>query len=178
MSQQPNNQSNANPPRPGRPGRALAVWIILLLALMGFWQLAMQRKGGEQEMAFNPDFLQKVGSGEVVSAVLHPESGNGAGVVTGKLKGIDANGNEQEFRVVAQITPELTKVLTDAGVPFKFEAPNTLLWSLLGQGASLLLFFLLFYFLFYRRMGAGGPGGGHEGSRHRYPIGHPCRAGP
>ena len=159
MSQQPNNQSNANPPRPGRPGRALAVWIILLLALMGFWQLAMQRKGGEQEMAFNPDFLQKVGSGEVVSAVLHPESGNGAGVVTGKLKGIDANGNEQEFRVVAQITPELTKVLTDAGVPFKFEAPNTLLWSLLGQGASLLLFFLLFYFLFYRRMGAGGPGG-------------------
>lgn len=159
MSQQPNNQNNANPPRPGRPGRALAVWIILLLALMGFWQLAMQRKGGEQEMAYNPDFLQKVREGEVVAAVLHPESGNAAGAVTGKLKGIDANGNEQEFRVVAQITPELTKALTDAGVPFRFEAPNTLLWSLLGQGASLVLFFLLFYFLFYRRMGAGGPGG-------------------
>ncbi|MBQ9344064.1 MAG: ATP-dependent zinc metalloprotease FtsH [Kiritimatiellae bacterium] len=158
MSQQPQNQNSSTPQRPGRPGRALAVWIILLLALMGFWQLAMQRGGGDGELTYT-EFLEKVNQKVVQSVVLHPAGDGEAGSITGELSEIDAGGNVRSFRVVTIISPELVQQLTEAKVPFKFEAPNTLLWSILGQGLSLLLFFLLFYFLFYRRLGAGGPGG-------------------
>ena len=158
--QQPGKQPNSKEnPHPGRPGRALAVWIVLLLALTGFWQLAMRDRGGDVEVAYNPDFLDLVASGKVQSAVIHPSEGNGAGTITGELAELDAQGNVKEFRVVTQVTPDVVEKLTAAKVPFKFEGGRSVLWSILGQGASLLLFFLLFYFLFYRRMGGGGAGG-------------------
>ena len=97
----PQNPNKPGQPQPhGRPGRALGVWIILVLLLMGCWQIATQRGGGDMEMGYNPEFLELVKAGKVQSAVLHPDGSGGAGSITGELGALDEGGNVREFRVV------------------------------------------------------------------------------
>ena len=157
---------NQNPPpnrkepknRPPAMTRALIVWLCLMAVVISIYQIVTQNGGKQQPIAYNPDFLSLVKGGRIASCELSSDL-SGQSIIRGELKDIDVGkGEPQTFRVIAPITDDLIRELTDAGVPFSFKPQNSMMWNILSSTVPLLIVFALIYFFFYRNMAAGSRG--------------------
>ena len=160
----PNQKPDSNPNRPeprNRPpamARALIVWLCLMALVVSVFQIVTQNGSRQQPLPYNPDFIGLVKGGRIATCELSSDL-SGQSVIRGELKDIDTEkGQPQTFRVVAPVTDDLIRLLTDSGVPFSFKPQNSLLWNILSGTVPLLLVFGLIYFFFYRNMAAGNRG--------------------
>ena len=159
-NQKPDSNSNRPEPRnrPPAMARALIVWLCLMALVVSVFQIVTQNGSRQQPLPYNPDFIGLVKGGRIASCELSSDL-SGQSVIRGELKDIDTEkGQPQTFRVVAPVTDDLIRLLTDSGVPFSFKPQNSLLWNILSGTVPLLLVFGLIYFFFYRNMAAGNRG--------------------
>ena len=159
-NQPPNPESNRPEPRnrPPAMARALVVWLCLMALVVSIFQIVTQNGSRQQPLPYNPDFIGLVKGGRIATCELSSDL-SGQSVIRGELKDIDLEKNApQTFRVVAPVTDDLIRLLTDSGVPFSFKPQNSLLWNILSGTVPLLLVFALIYFFFYRNMAAGSRG--------------------
>ena len=152
----PNRKEPKN--RPPAMARALIVWLVLMALMVSVFQIVTQNGGKQEPLAYNPDFLALVKGGRIASCELTSDL-SGQSTIRGELKDIDVEKSQPKtFRVIAPITEDLIRELTDAGVPFSFKPQNSMLWNILSSTVPLLIVFALIYFFFYRNMAAGSRG--------------------
>lgn len=158
----PNTNKKPNPQAPqGRPPvmmRAVLVWLLLMALLVSVYQVVTQHGGKEEDLLYNPDFLSLLKGGRIAHCEVTSDVA-GQSSIRGELKDIDMEKKAPKtFRVVAPVTEDLIRQLTEAGVPFQFKPQNPLLWQILSGTVPFLIVFALIYFFFYRNMASGSRG--------------------
>ncbi len=159
MDPKPNNpQDPQGKRRPPMPMRALLAWFLLMALLVTVYQLATQHSSKQENLPYNPEFLNLLQEGRINKCEVVMEV-SGQHFIRGELKDLDpATSKPITFRVEAPVTENLVEKLTDAKVPFEFKSQNPLLWQILSSTVPFLLVFGLIYFLFYRNMASGSRG--------------------
>lgn len=124
---------------PGVPLRQILLWILTFIIVVSIYSKMGQNQAAK-EIDYS-DFKAKVTNGEILSVTITPD------MVTGTFKD---NGKESKFQTIKVEDNSLVQELVDAKVPFKAQADNSWIYSVLFNIGMVLLFVFAWWFLFIR----------------------------
>lgn len=124
---------------PGVPLRQILLWILTFIIVVSIYS-KMGQNQAVKEIDYS-DFKAKVTNGDILSVTITPD------MVTGTFKD---NGKESKFQTIKVEDNSLVQELVDAKVPFKAQADNSWIYSVLFNIGMVLLFVFAWWFLFIR----------------------------
>jgi cell division protease FtsH len=156
LSMPPQKESRKKAPqvKPPTPMRGFAMWFLMMALVLLVFQM-MQGAPGEERLNYNPDFTEKVTSGQVRSCEIVRET-SGTDYVTGELVAPDAvDGGKKTFRVDVPSVEAVTELLLANDVQFKVR-PLSVFWPVFWNVAPIIFLVLIIYFIFFRQMKTAG----------------------
>jgi len=138
--------------------RTVSLWLLFALFLLFSFNLLRNGRDAEEDLKYNPDFVQLVETGKIRKCKIVTET-SGAQYIRGEMTALDQKTSRpREFRVDVVVTDGLPAWLQKNGVPFSFNRPKLDFWQLVQGALPFLLVLGLLYFFFMRQMKSVGSG--------------------
>ena len=145
---------------PFQPMRGLIAWAAIAVLMLLTFHLYTRRQEQEQDIAFNPTFVQMLDAGRIKKCEIIRDV-SGVTYVRGDILPApdDATKTTRKFRVyVINADEQLQQLLVSKGVEFRVPPQSPYVWQIVSSVLPVVVIFGILYFLFMRQVRAAGHG--------------------